>query len=422
MNGKKNQIQYGLIKIIKKTNSSILFLANKNFMSFKNLILQIDLTKISEKERKEIENEIHINSLFNSRFILKIEDSNQDNDQLNIIKEYFEGKQLKDFLANEKKKDRKFIKEDIIWKIFIQLSLAIYRIHSKNVIHSNINLSNILIDSKFNLKLTHFNNSYLMKSEKDLCLNDIKPNIYMAPEIWKKEGYNTKSDLWSLGVVLYELCSFNNPFDDKNEEIIFQKVIYAKYPSLGNKYSKELIRLIDEMLRIKPEERISIKDIIHKYVFISKSKETDLFDYVDKVINPNKERILSAKNKFIKRPESGIKGRFVKQSVNMNRNNIKNNDKNKENIKINKDKKNLNNDIDKLTKQFLEVKKNVYDLIGKDKSGNLFEELSEQNIQNIIIKYTKEDINSEKSQKLEKLLKEYIQIMTKVCLIKNKIQ
>ena len=422
MNGKKNQIQYGLIKIIKKTNSSILFLANKNFMSFKNLILQIDLTKISEKERKEIENEIHINSLFNSRFILKIEDSNQDNDQLNIIKEYFEGKQLKDFLANEKKKDRKFIKEDIIWKIFIQLSLAIYRIHSKNVIHSNINLSNILIDSKFNLKLTYFNNSYLLKSEKDLCLNDIKPNIYMAPEIWKKEGYNTKSDIWSLGVVLYELCSFNNPFDDKNEEIIFQKVIYAKYPSLGNKYSKELIRLIDEMLRIKPEERISIKDIIHKYVFISKSKETDLFDYVDKVINPNKERILSAKNKFIKRPESGIKGRFVKQSVNMNRNNIKNNDKNKENIKINKDKKNLNNDIDKLTKQFLEVKKNVYDLIGKDKSGNLFEELSEQNIQNIIIKYTKEDINSEKSQKLEKLLKEYIQIMTKVCLIKNKIQ
>ena len=422
MNGKKNQIQYGLIKIIKKTNSSILFLANKNFMSFKNLILQIDLTKISEKERKEIENEIHINSLFNSRFILKIEDSNQDNGQLNIIKEYFEGKQLKDFLANEKKKDRKFIKEDIIWKIFIQLSLAIYRIHSKNVIHSNINLSNILIDSKFNLKLTHFNNSYLMKSEKDLCLNDIKPNIYMAPEIWKKEGYNTKSDIWSLGVVLYELCSFNNPFDDKNEEIIFQKVIYAKYPSLGNKYSKELIRLIDEMLRIKPEERISIKDIIHKYVFISKSKETDLFDYVDKVINPNKERILSAKKKFIKRPESGIKGRFVKQNVNMNRNNIKNNDKNKENIKINKDKKNLNNDIDKLTKQFLEVKKNVYDLIGKDKSGNLFEELSEQNIQNIIIKYTKEDINSEKSQKLEKLLKEYIQIMTKVCLIKNKIQ
>ena len=325
-------------------------------------------------------------------------------------------------MTNEKKKDRKFIKEDIIWKIFIQLSLAIYRIHSKNVIHSNINLSNILIDSKFNLKLTHFNNSYLMKSEKDLCLNDIKPNIYMAPEIWKKEGYNTKSDIWSLGVVLYELCSFNNPFDDKNEEIIFQKVIYAKYPSLGNKYSKELIRLIDEMLRIKPEERISIKDIIHKYVFISKSKETDLFDYVDKVINPNKERILSAKNKFIKRPESGIKGRFVKQNVNMNRNNIKNNDKNKENIKINKDKKNLNNDIDKLTKQFLEVKKNIYDLIGKDKSGNLFEELSEQNIQNIIIKYTKEDINSEKSQKLEKLLKEYIQIMTKVCLIKNKIQ
>ena len=106
----------------------------------------------------------------------------------------------------------------------------------------------------------------------------------------KKEGYNTKSDIWSLGVVLYEMCTFNKPFEDENPENLYQKIINAKYASIGNKYSKELILLIDEMLKIKPEERISIKDIIHKYVFISRSKETNLFDYVDKVINPQKKK------------------------------------------------------------------------------------------------------------------------------------
>ena len=424
MDKKKYSSQYQFIKIIKKTESTITYLANKNYISFKNIIRQIDLSKITDKERAELENEININSLFNSRFILKIEDSYQNSKQLNIISEYFEGITLKDFLLHEHKKDRRFLKEEIIWKIFIQLSLAIYRIHIKNIIHRNIKTSTVFLDTKYNLKLTYFKDAYLLKSENDLCKEEIEPKNYMAPEIFKKEGYNTKSDIWSLGVILYEMCTFNKPFDDENQDNLYQKIINAKYASIGNKYSKELIALIDEMLRIKPEERISIKDIIHKYVFISRSKETNLFDYVDKVINPQKSRILSSKtDKRYKRPQSAVKDKKIKKSVNAVRNSIsKTNDKNKEqNNKINKEDNKINNDIEILTKKFFDVKKNVVDLIGKEKSNNLFEELSNNNIDEIMIKYSEEDINSEKSQKFKGLLIEYAEIMTKVCQIKNKI-
>ena len=424
MDKKKYSSQYQFIKIIKKTESTITYLANKNYISFKNIIRQIDLSKITDKERAELENEININSLFNSRFILKIEDSYQNSKQLNIISEYFEGITLKDFLLHEHKKDRRFLKEEIIWKIFIQLSLAIYRIHIKNIIHRNIKTSTVFLDTKYNLKLTYFKDAYLLKSENDLCKEEIEPKNYMAPEIFKKEGYNTKSDIWSLGVILYEMCTFNKPFDDENQDNLFQKITNAKYASIGNKYSKELIALIDEMLRIKPEERISIKDIIHKYVFISRSKETNLFDYVDKVINPQKSRILSSKtDKRYKRPQSAVKDKKIKKSVNAVRNSIsKTNDKNKEeNKKINKEDNKINNDIEILTQKFFDVKKNVVDLIGKEKSNNLFEELSNNNIDEIIIKYSEEDINSEKSQKFKGLLIEYAEIMTKVCQIKNKI-
>ena len=424
MDKKKYSSQYQFIKIIKKTESTITYLANKNYISFKNIIRQIDLSKITDKERAELENEININSLFNSRFILKIEDSYQNSKQLNIISEYFEGITLKDFLLHEHKKDRRFLKEEIIWKIFIQLSLAIYRIHIKNIIHRNIKTSTVFLDTKYNLKLTYFKDAYLLKSENDLCKEEIEPKNYMAPEIFKKEGYNTKSDIWSLGVILYEMCTFNKPFDDENQDNLFQKITNAKYASIGNKYSKELIALIDEMLRIKPEERISIKDIIHKYVFISRSKETNLFDYVDKVINPQKSRILSSKtDKRYKRPQSAVKDKKIKKSVNAVRNSIsKTNDKNKEeNKKINKEDNKINNDIEILTQKFFDVKKNVVDLIGKEKSNNLFEELSNNNIDEIMIKYSEEDINSEKSQKFKALLIEYAEIMTKVCQIKNKI-
>ena len=144
MERKKNIVQYQLIKIIKKTESTVTYLANKNFMSFKNVIRQIDLSKISEQEKYSLENEIKINKIFNTRFILKIEDSKINNNQLNIISEYFESETLQKFLENEQKKDRKFLKEEIIWKIFIQICFALYHIHNKNIIHRNINSNNIL--------------------------------------------------------------------------------------------------------------------------------------------------------------------------------------------------------------------------------------------------------------------------------------
>ena len=425
MEKKKNIIQYHLIKILKKTDSTVTYVANKNFMSFKNLIRQIDLSKISEQEKLLLENEIKINSLFNTRFILKIEDSKFDNKKLNIISEYFKSETLQKFLESEKKKDRKFLKEEIIWKIFIQLCFAIYHIHNKNIIHRNIKSSNILLDNEYNLKLTNFKKAFFLKSENELCydfdlIENNKENI-VPPEILLKEGYNTKYDIWNLGVILYEMCSFNKPFNGDKEEEINKKIIENSYPSIGNKYSKELTMLISQLLLKRQSERPSIKDIIHKYVFISRSKETNLYDFLDKIINPHKakeKRVFSSQgNKNLKRPSSAIQvKREVKKSANIKR--TRDYEKEKE-----------ENDIDILTKKFLKVKNNVKDLIGKENAENLFEELTDINVEEMINKYykndekNKEDIDkiNEKSNELKKYVEEYINIMNKVCLIKNKI-
>ena len=416
----KNIVQYNPIKILKKTDTTVTYLANKNFMSFKNLIRQIDLSKISEQEKSLYEKEIKINSLFNTRFILKIEDSKIDNKEINIITEYFDGITLKKFLENEHKKDRKFIKEEIIWKIFIQLCFALYHIHNKNIIHRNIKTSNIIIDSKYNLKLTNFKNAYSLKSENDFCKEynfDEKENI-IAPELLLKEEYNTKIDIWYLGVVIYEICTFNKPFEGQNEEEIYKKILENLYPSIGNKYSKELIHLIDQLLIKNQKERPSIKDIINQYLFISKSKEANLYDFLDKIINPqknSKKRVLSLKpNKINKRPVSAMQiKREVKKSANIKR---------KKEIEKEKDE----NDIDVLTERFLEVKKNVTALIGKEKSENLFKDLTDVNFNEVVNKYYKNEDNKneeneiEKINELKKYVVEYINIMDKVALIKNK--
>jgi len=427
MEKKKNIVQYHLIKILKKTDSTITYLANKNFMSFKNLIRQIDLSKITDQEKYLFENEIKINSLFNTRFILKIEDHKKDNKQLNIISEYFESQNLQKFLENEQKKDRKFLKEEIIWKIFIQLCFALYHIHNKNIIHRNIKPVNILLDNKYNVKLTNFKKAFALKSETVLCYDfnlNYKENKEIninPPEIILKEGYNTKSDIWNLGAILYEMCSFNKPFNGEKEEEINKKILENSYPSIGNKYSKELTSLIDQLLINKQLQRPSIKDIIHKYVFISRSKETNLYDFLDKIINPQKtqkKRVFSSQgNKKLKRPSTAVQvRREVKKSANYVRNHDLENKK--------------ESDIDILTKKFLEVKNNVKNLIGKEKAESLFEELNDINMDEMINKYYKnndEDIEDttenkekEKAEELKKYVEEYIGIMDKVRLIKNK--
>ena len=223
------------------------------------------------------------------------------------------------------------------------------------------------------------------------------------------------------------MCTFNKPFTDETEEGLFQKVTSGKYPPVGNKYSKELTGLIDEMFKIKPEERISIKDIIHKYVFISRSKETNLFDYVDKAINPQKKRVLSSRpekrfDRKFKRPETACKERKIKKSVNVHRSNVFNNkanEKKKEKDDKKEDEK-KSDEVEELTHQYFDVKKSVADLIGEEKSNHLFEELNDSNIDEVVIKNSNEDINTEKSQKLKNYLNDYVQIMTKVCEIKNK--
>lgn len=411
---------YQLKQIIKKTESTTIYLAYKNFMSFKNIIRQVNLAKITDEEKKSLENEINLNSLISSKFVLKIEESYKQGDTINIVTEYFEGGTLKDFLQEEQKKDRRFLKEEIIWKIFIQICLGLFKIHAKNIIHRSIKPAYIFLDSNFNVKITHFKNAYQLSDANQLCQDYIGTKYYMSPEMWEMNGYNTKSDVWALGVILYEMCMFSKPFDDKTEEGLKNKVVNVQYTSISNKYSKELIALIGSMLSQKMEDRPSIKDIIHKYVFISRSKDTNLYDYVDKLINPQGSAVKRPVSSFVppnkRRPNSSKK---LIEMRNKNRNVNKSSDGKADNKKkVNNSK---NEDIyEILSKKFYKVREEVSNLIGKEEAKNLFSELSDSNINEISTKYGGEDTNSDKYIKLHKYLNDYVEIMKELCRSKNK--
>jgi NIMA (never in mitosis gene a)-related kinase len=91
--------------------------------------------------------------------------------------------------------------------------------------------------------------------------------LYMSPEVLQGNGYDFKSDVWSLGCITYEMCALVSPFKDETKKMslydLFTKINQGVFPPLSaSRYSGELRYIIDAMIRVDPEERASVADVI----------------------------------------------------------------------------------------------------------------------------------------------------------------
>lgn len=87
---------------------------------------------------------------------------------------------------------------------------------------------------------------------------------YLSPELCEEKPYNHKSDIWSLGCVLYELCTFRHPFEAKNQGSLIMKIVKGQYPAVSSKYSEDLREMIGSLLTKDYRKRPAIVDILAK--------------------------------------------------------------------------------------------------------------------------------------------------------------
>lgn len=113
----------------------------------------------------------------------------------------------------------------------------------KKIIHRDLNPSNIMIDNKFNIKVTDFG---LAKSITSASTNKMGQSFvgtvaYSAPEIVQRQDYNEKADIWSLGCILHELMCLKAPFSGNNPLLLAKVIVNKEFNSeLPPKYSVEL--------------------------------------------------------------------------------------------------------------------------------------------------------------------------------------
>ena len=195
-----------------------------------------------EKELKNLRQEIDILHRLYHENIIQCLDSFETNSEFCLVTELATG-QLYEIVQEDKKLPEKQIKE-----IALQLTSALFYLHNNNIIHRDIKPQNVLISASGIIKICDF--GFARAIDNKTMITSIKGTpLYMAPELLKEYPYNKKADLWSLGVILYELYVGQPPFYTNNFQTLLHKI------------AKEEIRYPDSM---SPEFKDFLKGLLVK--------------------------------------------------------------------------------------------------------------------------------------------------------------
>lgn len=215
---------------------------------------------ITTTQEQQCKNEISILKKINHPNIIKYYESLIQKNKLYLILEYAEDGDLRTVISKHKKAS-KTLEENVIFDYFYQIADSIEYIHEKKIIHRDIKPENIFI-SKGIIKLGDFGISKELSGTCELAKSGVGTPYYVSPEICRGELYDLKTDIWSLGCLLYELCSFQRPFVSKNINALMINITKNEPKPLDNTlYSNKLIALINIMMNKDPEKRPDIKKI-----------------------------------------------------------------------------------------------------------------------------------------------------------------
>ena len=250
---------------------------------------------------EDAKNEARILKQLEYKYIVKCFDSFEENNSLNIVMEYCERGDLSSFLKEYKQKN-KYLSENIIWKFFIQISLGLAYIHHHKILHRDLKTLNIFLTKNLDVKIGDLGVAKILQNTLH-AYTFIGTPFYLSPEICEEKPYNEKSDVWALGCILYELCTFKHPYNAKNQPALFLKIISGNYDPIGDNYnySNDLKKMIESLLEKNYVNRPSMKEIIVKSIFIEKANKLGLFNDVMEIINLDDNQKIIEKNMKSKR-------------------------------------------------------------------------------------------------------------------------
>lgn len=226
------------------------------------VIKQMNIAEMSAAEQEETFKEAKILEALNHPNIVKFKDVYiTTSKKLNIVMEYADGGDISKRIAEQKKLAKPFPEATILdW--FTQLCLAIKHVHDRKIIHRDIKGQNVFITKGGMLKLGDFGIARILNRTMEKARTVVGTPYYLSPEIIENKPYSFKSDIWSMGVMLYEMCALQPPFNANSLQFLALKIVKGSYQPLQGNFSKEIKNLISSMLNVDPNRRPSAKEIL----------------------------------------------------------------------------------------------------------------------------------------------------------------
>ena len=328
--------KYQIIKKIGEGSYAKIYKVKKDSSDKTYVLKNIPVSEEDYSSMKEILNESSILSTCDNIYVVKYYDSFFYSGTFNIITEFCPYGDLFGYIKFYKERGSK-IEEKIIWIIFIQLSLGLSYLHHKKILHRDIKTKNIFIKNNLTVKIGDFGIAKILNSTSSYAHTFIGTPYYISPELCKDQPYNDKSDVWSLGCVLYELCTLNHPFEGGTQVEIYEKIMTQKFKAISPEYSLELKKMVDLLLEKDGKKRPKMKDILRMKCVIDKANKYNInIDLVDNgIIEEEKSDINNVNNAGNANKIHDNKNSLKNNSYNVNINN----NNNKESIYKNSGKK-----------------------------------------------------------------------------------
>ncbi len=247
--------RFRIIKELGRGGMGVVFQGYDEILERYVAIKRIPIKGVNPSRIESIKEEAKLIAKLNHPAIVNVFDVFEDEDFLYIIMEYVEGLSLEKIISRGVK-----LPFERIIDMIMNVAYALEYAHDRGIVHRDIKPANILITRTGAIKLVDFGIAGLIEVKEE---NMKGTPAYMSPEQIQGEHVDNRTDIFSLGVVFYQLLSGKNPFLGENlSETIYN--ILNKTPEKIDKLSGKLWNIITKMLEKDPEKRYShIRDFIN---------------------------------------------------------------------------------------------------------------------------------------------------------------
>uniref|UniRef100_K4A6J2 Protein kinase domain-containing protein n=1 Tax=Setaria italica TaxID=4555 RepID=K4A6J2_SETIT len=254
--------EYELLRPIGSGAYSQVWLGRHRARGAEVAVKEIAMERLSSKLRESLLSEVDILRRIRHPNVIALHDSIKDHGRIYLILEYCRGGDLHGYLQRHKR-----VSETVAKHFIRQLASGLQMLRDNNVVHRDLKPQNILlVENNENslLKIADFGFAKFLQPfalAETLCGSP----LYMAPEVMQAQKYDAKADLWSVGVILYQLVTGIPPFNGDNQIQLLKNILRSReiqFPS-DCELSHGCIDLCRKLLRLNSVERLTVEEFVH---------------------------------------------------------------------------------------------------------------------------------------------------------------